>query len=356
MKFVHIADMHFDSPFTGLSTIDNLGDRRRLEQRKVFKKIIDYIKQNKIEYLFIAGDLYEQEYIRKSTIEYMNQLFQEIEATKIFIAPGNHDPYIKASYYESFHWSQNVHICKNELEIIEEENVDIYMTAFMDFYQNQSPIDKLHVQNANKLNILLTHCDLNGSRDENGFCYHPILETKINTLKFDYVAMGHIHKTNFRPNGKMLYPGSPISFGFDETGEHGMIVGEINQNGLHTEFVKLDERMFEKYDLSVDDLPSQEDLVERIENLELVNQNMYEVVLVGNRQFDINAREIFKLIGTKNILKVKDCTQIGYDIEKIAKENNLRGIFVREVIKKYQDSNYTEEQIKKAIEIGLEVM
>ena len=47
MKFVHIADMHFDSPFTGLTTIDNWGDKRRLEQRKVFRKIIDYIKQNK---------------------------------------------------------------------------------------------------------------------------------------------------------------------------------------------------------------------------------------------------------------------------------------------------------------------
>ena len=40
MKFVHIADMHFDSPFVKLSDKDILGDLRRLEQRKVFKKII----------------------------------------------------------------------------------------------------------------------------------------------------------------------------------------------------------------------------------------------------------------------------------------------------------------------------
>ena len=38
MKFVHIADMHFDSPFVKLSDKDILGDLRRLEQRKVFKK------------------------------------------------------------------------------------------------------------------------------------------------------------------------------------------------------------------------------------------------------------------------------------------------------------------------------
>ena len=59
MKFVHIADMHFDSPFVKLSDKDILGDLRRLEQRKVFKKIIEYIKNNNIKYFFISGDLYE---------------------------------------------------------------------------------------------------------------------------------------------------------------------------------------------------------------------------------------------------------------------------------------------------------
>ncbi len=224
MKFVHIADMHFDSPFTALRTVDNLGDIRRLEQRKVFKKVIDFCQKNKIEYLFITGDLYEQEYIRQSTIEYINHLFQEIPNTKVQIIPGNHDPYIQGSYYATFAWSDNVHICKSELEVISEPELDFYMTAFTDFYQNKSPIERINVQNPNKINILLTHCDLNGAKDENGFSYNPISATKINELAFDYVAMGHIHKTNFKQNPKMIYPGSPISFGFDEIGEHGMIV------------------------------------------------------------------------------------------------------------------------------------
>ncbi len=132
--------------------------------------------------------------------------------------------------------------------------------------------------------------------------------------------------------------------------------GEITKRGLQTQFIKLDERIFEKKDVWVNNLLGQEDLVEEICKLNLEKNHMYEIVLVGNRQFDINAREILKLICQENILKVKDKTQTNYDIEEIAKENNLRGIFVREVIKKYQNSNYSEEQIKKAIEIGLEVM
>mgnify|MGYP002627816561 FL=1 len=58
-------------------------------------KIINYIKENNIKYFFIAGDLYEHKHIRKSTIEYINDLFKEIENTQIFIAPGNHDPFLK---------------------------------------------------------------------------------------------------------------------------------------------------------------------------------------------------------------------------------------------------------------------
>ena len=58
MKFIHIADMHLDSPFVNLSDKDIMGDFRRLEQRKVLRKIIEYIKENDVNYLFISVDLY----------------------------------------------------------------------------------------------------------------------------------------------------------------------------------------------------------------------------------------------------------------------------------------------------------
>ena len=44
MKFVHIADMHFDTSFAQINNSD-LGNSRRLEQRKALKKVIEYIKE-----------------------------------------------------------------------------------------------------------------------------------------------------------------------------------------------------------------------------------------------------------------------------------------------------------------------
>ena len=71
MKFVHVADMHFDTTFESLK--DNLGEKRRLDQRETFNKMIEYIKTNKIPYLFISGDLYEEKYIRETTIQDRNR-------------------------------------------------------------------------------------------------------------------------------------------------------------------------------------------------------------------------------------------------------------------------------------------
>ena len=166
MKFVHIADMHFDSPFVNLAEKEMLGDKRRLEQRKIFKKIIEYIKENKIEYFFISGDLYEHKYIKQSTIEYINNLFKEIPKTKIYIAPGNHDPNIKNSYYNKYNWNENVKIFKGEIEKIETEEANIYGYGFDDFYCTDSKIKNLQIEKTNKAQILVIHGTLDGANIE----------------------------------------------------------------------------------------------------------------------------------------------------------------------------------------------
>ena len=89
MKFIHVADIHFDIPFKTLSDRADLGVERRLEQRKAFKKMIDFAQENQVDCIFIAGDLYEQEYVKSTTIEYINSLFKEIPHIKIYIKNRN---------------------------------------------------------------------------------------------------------------------------------------------------------------------------------------------------------------------------------------------------------------------------
>ncbi len=357
MKFVHMADMHFDAPFSLLNTKKNLGETRRLEQRNAFKEIINYIKEHNVKYFFIAGDLYEQDYVRRSTIDFINDCFRQIPNTKIFITPGNHDPYIKDSYYDNYEFERNVYIFKtNKLEKYEDENVVIYGMAFTDFYMNTSAIKDIKVAREGKPNILLIHADVNGKRDENGYEYNSVPERSLKDTGFDYIALGHIHKSNFEENKDYVYPGSTISFGFDELGRHGFVAGEINGGLLEKEFIEVDNRVFEEYFLNVDSFTSKEALIEYILDIDFEKNHMYKLVLEGKRGFDIDEREILKSISDKNILKIKNNTRISYDLDALKKEKNLKGIFVKKVLEEAKSGYYTDEQIQKAIEIGLQAM
>ena len=338
MKFVHIADVHLDTPFKTISDRADLGVERRLEQRKALKKVVDYIKENNIEYLFISGDLYDEAYVRESSISFLNNLFKEIPNTKIYIAPGNHDPYIKNSFYAIYPWNENVKIFTNDVEKVENEDGNIYGFGFNNFEMNNNQIKDIVLDEPEKINILITHGDLGESR------YNPMKLNEIKSKGFDYVALGHIHKRDDSTN--VVYPGSLISLGFDELGEHGMIVGEINNKKLKKEFIKIDEREFVEKELDVSDILSEEELIEKINSINEENK-LFKIILVGYRNFPININ--IKLIN-KNIIKIKNNTKIKIEL----KENNstLKGIFIKKLNERKNNNLIDEQTYENILEIA----
>ncbi len=356
MKFVHIADMHFDSAFVNLSDKDILGDLRRLEQRKAFKKVIEYVKEENIPYLLISGDLYEHKYVKQSTIEYINNLFKTIPETKIFISPGNHDPYVKNSYYNKYEWNENVKIFTSNIETVEENEVDFYGYGFDDFYCTNSDIENIQIKNREKINILITHATLDGATIDDRE-YNPLKRKNLEKLGFDYIALGHIHKLDYNTN--IVYPSSTISLGFDEIGKHGMIIGDIEKDKLDLKFIQLDEENFKEIELDVTEIYSKEELIEKINELKFENNEYIKIILIGNRNFEINKYDILKYLINEKIIKIKDKTKIAYDLEKISNNNTLKGLFAKNMLKKLNEENIDlnqKEIIEKAIEVGLDAL
>lgn len=357
MKFVHIADMHFDTSFTTLTNKANLGDVRRLDQRLAFNKVIDFIKENEIPYLFISGDFYEHEYIRLSTIEYINNLFTEIPDTQIFISPGNHDPYLKDSFYNKFYWNENVHIFDSKLSVFEQEDVDVYGYGFDDFYYTNNDLDGLEIKNKDKLNILVAHGTLNAS-EATEHVYNPMSEKLVESKGFDYVALGHIHKLDYntKPNQRIVYPGSTVSLGFDELGAHGMIVGNVEKDKIELAFVPVDNKEFVINEIDVTEMLDLDELAETINKIEFSENKYYKISLIGRRNFEIDLYKLNKLIINSNIIKIKDYTKMNYDLEKISKENTLKGLFVKEILQKMEENPEDEEILQNALDIGFEIL
>ena len=182
--------------------------------------------------------------------------------------------------------------------------------GFTDYYLNNCNINNLKIKNPEKINILIMHADLNASKESTSLKYNPVSENELSLLNFDYVALGHIHCTNYKTSKKIIYPGSLISLGFDELGKHGMIVGEINKNCVKTEFVPIDRRCFEEIRINISEIKDVEELLEKINTLFLNENNYYKLFLEGNRNFIIDTQKIFNQINQNNILKIKDDIKI----------------------------------------------
>jgi metallophosphoesterase len=153
MKFVHLADIHLDMPF---KLVGAMGEKRRMMQLDILRQVAEYVNKNKIKYMFIAGDLYEHEYIKDGTINAFINIIKKMPDTQIFISPGNHDPFVAGSVYDRFEFPANVHIF-SDLEVVETEDYNIYGYGFNDFYDDGINLDDIELLDNGKKNILVIH-------------------------------------------------------------------------------------------------------------------------------------------------------------------------------------------------------
>lgn len=136
-----------------------------------------------------------------------------------------------------------------------------------------------------------------------------------------------------------------------------MIEGSLNKENLQIEFVTLDEKELKELELDISEITTTEELLEKIEELFIEENKLYKIILTGKRNFEINLYKLIKMINQKEIIKIKDKTTLGYDIQKISQETTtLRGIYVKEILNKIEKEPENKEMLEKALEIGLEVL
>ena len=156
-----------------------------------------------------------------------------------------------------------------------------------------------------------------------------------------------------------------------------MIIGEFenysivrmntnHQNGYNVnegtkvkiEHINLDPIKYETLYMNISGISSKEELITRINYMEIDKNKFYKVVLKGKKDFLITEKYILDNIQWNNILRIEDETQREIDIEEISKENTLRGIFVKKILEKIEKETDTaeKEKLENAIELVLTEM
>lgn len=63
MKILHTGDIHLDSPFAGLSP--DAARQRRSDLRAAFSDMIAFARQQAVDLVLIAGDLFDKIYVTR---------------------------------------------------------------------------------------------------------------------------------------------------------------------------------------------------------------------------------------------------------------------------------------------------
>ena len=209
VNFIHTSDLHLED--------------KKPERLEVLSWILEKAKSCKAA-VIISGDLFDSDKDAERLRDRVLNIFTMFRETLVFVIPGNYD---KNSFNESIDYGENV-IVLNKTPFAEINFKGIKLIGVHN-ETNHSLKQAINRINNNEISILIIHgtyFDDSTSfiREEikrRGEDYYPVYFEDVKGDNFVYIAMGHIHSSVVIQNnseGKVCYPGAPVSLGEVEVG------------------------------------------------------------------------------------------------------------------------------------------
>ncbi|MET2949543.1 exonuclease SbcCD subunit D [Vibrio owensii] len=256
MKFIHTSDWHLGRQFHNVSLLD--------DQQAVLDQLIQYIENNPVDAVVVAGDIYDRSVPPTIAIELLNKVVKRICGelnTPMILISGNHDGAERLGFGSEQMKNAGLHIISNFEDmltpvVIETESagqVAFYGMPYNDPEQvrfaYQEPVsthDQAHKLLAEKIteqfqpeqrNVLVSHCFVDGAIGSES--ERPLSiggsdrVSHEHFLNFDYVALGHLHQPQKKGEEYIRYSGSLMKYSFGEQNQKkGFTLVEIDQNGF----------------------------------------------------------------------------------------------------------------------------
>ncbi len=361
LRFVHTADIHFDTPFSARFSRKQ-AELRRKEVMQTFRKITKVAGD--ADLFLIAGDLFDGEYVSGETIAFLKRMFAEIPQTQVFIAAGNHDAFTASSVYAKESFGENVHIFSTEQEYLDipELSVRVHGRSFARSYEESSLLNPLSLSEE-FANILVMHGEITSSGEMSN--YNPVSKERIANCGADYVALGHIHgyAEHTKPGeSHYAYPGIPEGRGFDELGEKGYISGVISDGIVKTEFIPCCCRRFHILTIDVTGLSDGLEIAEKIKETvqkEGAAEDIYRFILTGETEPALIQADFLDEQIKEELFfaEWEDCTAPQRNEALYLQDAGLKGDFVREMIRRRTEAPEEERaEYELALRLGLDAM
>ncbi|MGH7502577.1 MAG: metallophosphoesterase family protein [Longimicrobiales bacterium] len=353
MRILHFADLHLDAGFSALGPV--AGRLRRRAIRDTLKAIAGVAKDENVDAIFCAGDLFEQERIVPDTVHFLHDVFRGLDPIPIYIAPGNHDWYGAASAYRRQPLPENVHVFEEDtLQPVDlDEGLTLWGASFRQPHKAQGDLDSFRVDR-DGVHLALFHGSENGSfRFEAGTKkrYAPFQRDQIAGAGFRHAFVGHHHVP--ADDDLFTYPGNPEPLTFGEEGPRGVVIASIENNGITTRRITVARTRVHELVLDVTGCTNADCLRERFLDVLGSLKGFARVTVRGELQTDVDLTRA-DLAGIRGSLDAPPVIVHGevhraYDFAALREENTVRGVFVRQVF----EADLDRDETRRVATMGL---
>ena len=354
ISFIHIGDIHLGLQFNFSLNREKALDRRR-ELWSSFERVVQYTKDKNIDFLFIAGDLFEERYFTLGDMKRVNDILNIARDTNIIIVAGNHDYLDRKSLYNKIEWEENITIFnKNGIEkkTFKDLNTIVYGYSWdkVEIKENKL-FDELEIEDDGFKKILVIHGDVS-----NKSSYLPLDLKALEDLNMEYIALGHIHKPEkLRPN--IAYCGSLEPLDFGETGPHGFMQGEIYDDKIKVDFIPFSKREFREIQIELNENMTYSEILKKITDIEKMDRSkdFFRINLKGYVDKDLNMENLeYDLEDEFYHVEIIDKTIADYDLESI--EMEYKYSILGEFISSMKEMGLEKKEVKDALYYGLDAL
>lgn len=292
MKFLHIADVHLDSPFLGLSFLPSeLFCQIKNAIQLSFEKAVNFAIDHDVDLVLLAGDTFDSIHpTPQSKIFFANQIKRLVDRQiQVVMVLGNHDysqiddllldesPYFKII-------GSNEQIEQVDFMTKSQYKYRVVGFSYQHNHITEDIIAKYPPKSTSIYTIGLAHAGMKQSSvDQNN--YAPFTLNEVKNLNYDYFALGHIHlRQVLSQEPWIVYSGNLQGRHVNEKDAKGFYFGQVDEQSQNTQlqFIDVSPIVWQTVDLILDEpFKSTTKLCAKIQNL-LADNNLRPTLFTVN--------------------------------------------------------------------------